>query len=38
MKHGYGKMYDYPSGNYCEGEWKEDVKAGMGTMNWTDIR
>lgn len=38
MKEGYGKMYYYPSGNFFEGEWKEDVKSGMGTMNWSDIR
>lgn len=31
-------MYYYPSGNYFEGEWKNDKKEGRGTMNWTDIR
>lgn len=31
-------MYYYPSGNYFEGNWANDMKEGEGTMNWTDLR
>jgi hypothetical protein len=31
-------MYYYPSGNFFEGEWGCDLKEGVGTMNWTDLR
>lgn len=30
-------MY-YPSGNFYEGEWKEDKKSGQGVMHWIDSR
>lgn len=33
MKHGNGKM-TYASGNYFEGEWKNNKRNGNGTMYW----
>jgi len=33
MKSGEGKM-TYPTGNYFEGEWRENKRNGEGTMHW----